>query len=51
MDIDSNEQSAEQEELHVLAATLDELIKALVAKNLMAREDMQEIENAVSSKM
>ena len=51
MDIDSNEQSGEREELHVLAATLDELMKALVAKNLMTREDMQEIENAVSSKM
>ena len=51
VDIDSNEQSGEREELHVLAATLDELMKALVAKNLMTREDMQEIENAVSSKM
>ncbi|WP_239806979.1 hypothetical protein [Croceicoccus hydrothermalis] len=51
VDIDSNEQSAEREELHVLAATLDKLMRALITKNLMTREDLQEIESAVSGKL
>lgn len=51
MDLDSQDQSSERAELHFLAALVDELMKALVANNIMTRAQLQAIENAVSSRI
>lgn len=50
MDIDSEEQSAERAELHFLAALTDELMRTLVQKRVMTKEDIQGIEDAVSAR-
>ena len=50
MDIDSQDQSSERAELHFLAALVDELMKALSAAGVMTRAQLQEIENAVSTR-
>jgi hypothetical protein len=51
MDIDSEEQSSERVELHFLAAIVDELMKALHAHRVMSREQLQEIEDAVTTRL
>jgi hypothetical protein len=51
MDLDSEEQSSERVELHFLAAMMDELMKALLAKGLMGRGELQAVENAVSERI
>jgi hypothetical protein len=51
MDLDSQDQSSERAELHFLAALIDELMKALVANNVMTRAQLQAIENAVSTRI
>jgi hypothetical protein len=51
MDLDSQNQSSERAELHFLAALIDELMKALVANNVMTRAQLQAIENAVSTRI
>jgi hypothetical protein len=51
MDLDSQDQSSERAELHFLAALIDELMKALVANNVMTRAQLQVIENAVSTRI
>jgi hypothetical protein len=51
MDIDSEEQSLERVELHFLAAIVDELMKALHAHRIMSREQLQQIEDAVSTRI
>jgi hypothetical protein len=48
MDLDSQDQSSERAELHFLAALVDELMTALMANNVMARPQLQAIEEAVS---
>lgn len=50
MEIDSEDQSSERAELHFLAALVDELMKALLASGVMTREQLQEIEEAVSAR-
>jgi len=50
MDIDSEDQSSERAELHFLAALVDELMKALMAARVMTRAQLQEIEDAVSTR-
>jgi hypothetical protein len=50
MDIDSEDQSSERAELHFLAALLDELMQALHAGGVMTRAQLQEIEDAVSTR-
>jgi hypothetical protein len=50
MDIDSEDQSSERAELHFLAALVDELMKALLAAGVMTRTQLQEIEDAVSTR-
>jgi hypothetical protein len=50
MQIDSEDQSSERAELHFLAALVDELMKALRAGGVMTRAQLQEIENAVSTR-
>ena len=51
MDIDSEEQSSERAELHFLAALVDELMKALHASGALSREQLQQIEEAVSGRV
>lgn len=51
MDIDSEEQSSERAELHFLAALVDELMKALHASGALSREQLQQIEEAVSARV
>jgi hypothetical protein len=51
MDIDSEEQSSERAELHFLAALVDELMKALHANGALTREQLQQIEAAVSDRV
>jgi hypothetical protein len=51
MDIDSEDQSSERAELHFLAALVDELMKALLGAGVMTRAQLQEVENAVSTRM
>ena len=50
MDLDSEDQASERAELHFLAALVDELMTALVAKGVMDRGELQTIENAVSER-
>jgi hypothetical protein len=50
MDIDSEDQSSERAELHFLAALVDEPMKALMAAGVMTRAQLQEIEDAVSTR-
>ena len=50
MQIDSEDQSSERAELHFLAALVDELMKVLLAGGVMTRAQLQEIENAVSTR-
>lgn len=51
MEIDSEDQSSERTELHFLAALVDELMKALLAGGVMTRTQLQEIEEAVSTRL
>jgi hypothetical protein len=51
MDIDSEEQSSERAELHFLAAFVDELMKTLHANHMLSREQLQQIEQTVSSRI
>jgi deoxyribose-phosphate aldolase len=51
MEIDSEDQSSERTELHFLAALVDELMKALLAGGVMKRAQLQQIEDAVSSRI
>jgi hypothetical protein len=51
MDIDSEEQSSERAELHFLAAFVDELMKTLHANHLVSREQLQQLEEAVSARI
>jgi hypothetical protein len=51
MEIDSEDQSSERTELHFLAALVDELMKALLANGVMSRAQLQQIEDAVSSRI
>jgi hypothetical protein len=51
MEIDSEDQSSERTELHFLAALVDELMKALLANGVMSRVQLQQIEDAVSSRI
>ena len=51
MDIDSEDQSSERAQLHVLAALVDELMKALLMKGVMDRGQLQAVENAVSERV
>jgi hypothetical protein len=51
MEIDSEDQSSERTELHFLAALVDELMKALLANGVMTRVQLQQIEDAVSSRI
>jgi hypothetical protein len=41
---------AERAEVHRLAATLDELMRALLAKDILSRDELNAIENAVSAR-
>lgn len=50
MDIDSEDQSSERAELHFLAALVDELMNALLASGVMTRTQLQDIEEAVSTR-
>lgn len=50
MDVDSEDQSSERAELHFLAALVEELMKGLLASGVMTRAQLQEIENAVSTR-
>jgi hypothetical protein len=51
MEVDSEDQSSERAEIHFLAAMIDELMKALLLNNVMTRSQLQEVENAVSSRI
>ena len=51
MEIDSQDQSSERAELHFLAAMVDELMKAMRARGLMTREELQAIEDAVANRV
>ena len=51
MDIDSEDQSSERAELHFLAALVDELMKTLHANGTLTREQLQQIEAAVSERV
>ena len=52
MEIGSQDQSSEQRaELHFLAAMVDELMKALLKNEVMTRSQLQEIEDAVSTRI
>jgi hypothetical protein len=51
MDLDSQDQSSERAELHFLAALVDELMKAILANNVMTRAQLQAIEDAVSTRI
>jgi len=51
MDIDSEEQSSERAELHFLAALVDELMKSLHANRMLSREQLQQLEQAVSTRI
>ena len=51
MDLDSQDQSSERAELHFLAALVDELMKALLANDVMTRTQLQGIEDAVSARL
>ena len=46
----TTERADERAELHFLAALVDELMKALLASGTMSRAQLQEIENAVSTR-
>ena len=51
MEIDSQDQSSERAELHFLAAMVEELMKALLKSEVMSRSQLQEIEDAVSTRI
>jgi len=51
MEVDSEDQSSERAEIHFLAAMIDELMKALLLNNVMTRSQLQEVEDAVSSRI
>jgi hypothetical protein len=51
MDIDSEEQSSERVELHFLAALVDELMKTLHANHTLSRDQLQQLEVAVSDRI
>lgn len=51
MEIDSQDQSSERVELHFLAAVVEELMKALLKNEVMSRSQLQEIEDAVSTRI
>ena len=51
MDIDSEEQSSERAELHFLAALVDELMKSLHANRMLSREQLQQLEETVSTRI
>jgi len=44
------ERADERAEIHFLAALVDELMKALLATGTMRRDQLQDIENAVSAR-
>jgi hypothetical protein len=48
MDFDRDDQASERAEIHFLASLVDELMKALLAHNILTRAQLQEIENSVS---
>lgn len=48
MELDSQEQIAEREELNFLAALTDELMRALIASETFSREQIQQVEDAAS---
>lgn len=50
MEIDSEDQASERAELHFLAALVDELMKGLLTAGVFTREEVQDIENAVSAR-
>ena len=51
MDIDTVEHSSERAELHFLAALVDELMKTLHVHGILTREQLQQIEAAVSERV
>ena len=51
MDIGTEDLPSERGELHFLAALVDELMKALLTSGVMTRAQLQEVEDAVSSKI
>jgi hypothetical protein len=51
MHIDTDEHVAERVEIHFLAALVDELMKTLHAHHILSREQLQEIEDAVSDRL
>ena len=51
MQIDSEEQAAERAELHFLAATVEELMKVLLSSGVLTRDQLQDVENAVSARV
>ena len=51
MEIDSEEQASERAELHFLAATVEELMRALLSSGVMTRDQLQDVENAVSARV
>ena len=51
MEVDIEEHLSERVELHFLAALVDELMKTLHAHRIMSREQLQEIEDAVSDRL
>ena len=50
MNLDSEDQASERAELHFLAALVDELMKGLLAAGVVTRAQLQEIEDAVSTR-
>lgn len=48
VELDSQEQIAEREELNFLAALTDELMRALIASETFSREQIQQVEDAAS---
>ena len=51
MNVETEEHLSERVELHFLAAMVDELMKALHAHRVMSREQLQDIEDAVSDRL
>ena len=50
IDVDSEEQSSDRAELHLLATLVDEL-ESLLVRGVMDRGQLQAIENAVSKRI
>jgi hypothetical protein len=51
MDIESEELSDERGALHFQAALADELMRALIERNILSRADAQEIENRAAQRV